>query len=280
MTLEKVLSKLKFECIIEDVVSRKITKDIRLIEEIAETAYSSDDISFPLCQRMPLTRLAVVTYLLTQKYTEYKDIGISDDIIWDTFCDVSLRADLYYKQNGKIGISKDDVIWFRHIMNVSIFKIGALQYQNFEMIYLDEASIGEEYMVFTEDQKGILPNGSPVINCHIQRNADISAASVENSLERAKVFFTEYFPSIRYKAFLCYSWLLYPPMLKRLSDKSNIKQFAEHFSIISSCNDSTQAKENIFVSTKPKASQKYTSLQRLAMEQKELFGFGCGIIMM
>lgn len=279
MTLEKMLSELQFEPVIEEAVNKKITKDRRLIKEIAETAYSSDDFNFPLCKRMPFTRLVVVTYLLTLKYEEYKVIGVSDDIILDTFRDVSLRANLYYKKSGKIGLAKDDVIWFRHIMNVCIFKIGALQYQNFEMLYLDESTIGEAYMTFSEDQKSKLPNGSPVINCHVQRNADISAASVEKSLELAKVFFSEHFPTIRYKAFLCYSWLLYPSMLRSLPNGSNIKQFAEHFSIISSCKDSAQAMENLFDNGKPNMAHELTSLQRMVMDHTVTLGFGCGIIM-
>ena len=279
MTLEKLLSELHFEIVIEEAVNRKIRKDMRFIKEIANTAYSGDNLSFSLCNRKPLTRLVVVIYLLTQKYAEYKALGVSDDIILDTFGDVSLRANLFFKKSGKIGLTKDDVIWFRHIMNVCIFKIGALQFQKFEMLYLDEATIGEAYMAFEEIQKTRLPNGSPVINCHIQRDADISAVSVEASFARAKVFFAECFPAIRYKAFLCYSWLLYPPMLKRLPDESNIRQFAERFTIISSCEDSEQAMENLFDNGKPNVSQKPTSLQKMAIDHKDILGFGCGIIL-
>ena len=279
MTLEKLLSELHFEIVIEEAVNRKIGKDMRFIKEIANTAYSGDNLSFSLCNRKPLTRLVVVIYLLTQKYAEYKALGVSDDIILDTFGDVSLRANLFFKKSGKIGLTKDDVIWFRHIMNVCIFKIGALQFQKFEMLYLDEATIGEAYMAFEEVQKTRLPNGSPVINCHIQRDADISAVSVEASFARAKVFFAECFPAIRYKAFLCYSWLLYPPMLKRLPEESNIRQFAERFTIIGSCEDSEQAMENLFDNGKPNVSQKPTSLQKMAIDHKDILGFGCGIIL-
>lgn len=279
MILEKLLSGLHFEIVIEEAVNRKIKKDMRFIKEIANTAYSGDNLSFSLCNRKPLTRLVVVIYLLTQKYAEYKALGVSDDIILDTFGDVSLRANLFFKKSGKIGLKKDDVIWFRHIMNVCIFKIGALQFQKFEMQYLDEATIGEAYMAFEEIQKTRLPNGSPVINCHIQRDADISAVSVEASFARAKVFFAECFPAIRYKAFLCYSWLLYPPMLKRLPEESNIRQFAERFTIIGSCEDSEQAMENLFDNGKPNVSQKPTSLQKMAIDHKDILGFGCGIIL-
>ncbi len=278
MTLEAVMAQLQFESIIEEAVQKKIIKNRRLIEAIAENAYSGDDFDFPLCKRMPFTRLAVVTYLLVRKYEEYKTIGATDDIIWDTFRDVSLRANLYYKTNSKIGISKEDVIWFRHIMNVHIFKIGSLQYQKFHMIYLDEENVGESYMVFTEEQKRILPNGIPVINCHIQRGADISADSIAASLKQAKVFFRDCFPDIQYKAFLCYSWLLYPPMLQRLSEKSNIKQFADFFTIIGFCNDSSQARENLFDNGNYNSSCKLTSLQRMAIDNKEILGYGCGVI--
>ena len=229
---------------------------------------------------MPLTRLVVVVYLLSQKFAEYKAIGTTDEIILDTFRDVSLRANLYYKQYGKIGISKDDVIWFRHIMNVHIFKIGVLQYQTFNMIYLDEETIGEPYMVFTQEQKLALPNGSPVINCHIQKGANISAALVNESIDQAKVFFKDCFPSIEYKAFLCYSWLLYPSMLNMLPKDSNIKQFAEHFSIIGACNDSEQAMENLFDYGKHNLPCNPTTLQRMAKNDNAILGYGCGIIML
>lgn len=280
MTLESLLPQLEFETIIEEAIKQKITKSRRQVEVIAETAYSSNDFDFPLCKRMPLTRLAVVTYLLAQKYADYKAIGAADGTILDTFRDVSLRANLYYKQSGKIGISKEDVIWFRHIMNVHIFRIGALQYQKFNMIYLDEETIGEPYMVFTEDQKETLPIGTPVINCHIQKGANISAVMVKESLERARMFFKECFESVQYQAFICYSWLLYPPMVQKLPEKSNIKQFAELFSIIGVCNDSAQAKENLFNYGKHNSPCEPTSLQRIAKEHKELLGYGCGVIML
>lgn len=110
MILETLLPQLEFQSNIKDAVKQKMIKSRRQVEEIAATAYSSNDFDFLLCKRMPLTRLVVVVYLLTQKYAEYKAIGVTDEIILDTFSDVSLRANLYYKQHGKIGISKDGII--------------------------------------------------------------------------------------------------------------------------------------------------------------------------
>ena len=278
MTLEQIMSELRYTTGVEKILLQKICNHEKSVAKIAETAYCGENLDFPLCRRMPLTRLAVVTYLLLEKYDDYKALGIPDDIIFDTFRDVSLRANLYYNKHGKAGISKEDVVWFRHIMNVGIFKIGTLQFQPFEMIYLDEETIGEPYMTFTKEQKEALPHGSPVLNCHIQQGADLSPKSIKASLQHAKLFFSKHFSAVPYQAFLCYSWLLYPPMLKHLSDNSNIKQFANHFSIIGFCQDPEQALENLFgCETGKGLSPNATTLQKLAAEHLELFGFACGV---
>ena len=278
MTLETMISQLYYQSEIEKAILQKIRKDEKWIARIAETAYHGEDFNFALCRRMPLTRLAVMTYILISKYDDYKSKHIPDDIVFDTFRDVSLRAKLYYEKTGKVGISKEDVIWFRHIMNVAIFKIGALQFQPFEMIYLDEETIGEPYMTFTKEQKAALPAGSPVINCHIQQGADLSPEAVEASFRGAKRFFSAHFPE-RYQAFLCYSWLLYPPMIKSLAPESNIRRFAANFSVIGSCDDSEQATEILFGhGIRRGLPANATTLQKLAFEHIERFGFACGLI--
>lgn len=279
MTFDRLISELNYTSSIEQTVRQKIRKREKWVREIAETAYQGEDLNFNLCKRMPLTRLSVVTCLLLGQYEAYKAKGIPEYMILDTFKDVSLRANLYYEKTGKVGITKDDVIWFRHIMNVAIFKIGALQFQPFEMLYLDEETIGEPYMTFSAEQKEALPAGTPVLNCHIQRGADLNGQSVEDSLQSAKLFFSQYFPAVAYKAFLCYSWLLYPPMVENLPAGSNIRQFAKRYSIIGYCNDPEQALTNLFEDGANKGARSITtSLQKLAAEHLELLGVACGVI--
>lgn len=277
MTLDNLLFELNYPDYIEQVVRSKIYKEENIIRKIAKVAYQGEDFDFVLCKSTALTRLVVMNYLLLQKYDEYKLKSIPDNIIFDTFKDVSLRASLYHKKTNEVGISEDDVIWFRHIINIGIFKIGSLQYQPFKMIYLDEETIGEPYMIFGKEQKEALPNGTPVINCHVQHGADLCSDSIDKSLDIAKDFFDRYFPTLQYKAFICYSWLLYPPMVRHLSEKSNIKQFANRFSIIGSCNDSDQAIKNIFEYENKNTHINETTLQKMASDNIELFGYACGI---
>ncbi len=111
MTLEKLIAELNYVSDIGQAVQRKILKDSNLIKKIAETAYCGENFNYALCRRMPLTRLAVITYLLLHKYDDYKSKEIPDNIIYDTFRDVYLRASLYYNRTNKVGISKDDVVF-------------------------------------------------------------------------------------------------------------------------------------------------------------------------
>jgi len=275
LSLDKLLHELNYPQPVEMAVRRKLAD--RNMRETADSAYVGEGLDFALCRRMPLTRLAAVTLLLLQKYKAYRGIRASDEIIFDTFRDVSLRAELYYNATGESGIRKDDVIWFRHIMNVNIFKIGVMQFQPFEMLYLDEEMLGEPYMKFDPVQKASLPVGTSVINCHVQQGADLTPQKVRRALHDAEAFFKNHFPDVRFRAFLCYSWLLYPPMLCSLSERSNIRQFSELFDVVGFCGDNEQAMESLFPNGKRKALPTPTSLQAAALAHPEQFGFACGI---
>ena len=277
MTLEALLSQLQFSDGVNRAVVEKMQKDRGLLKEIAETAYCGEIPDFALCRRAPLTRLAAVTCLLQEKYDVYRSLGVPDAVIFDTFRDVSLRANLYYRKHQKAGLSREDVVWFRHIMHAGIFKIGALQFQPLEMIYLDEETMGEPYMTFSEAQKSALPSGAPVLNCHVQRGADLSGRSVEAAFAAAREFFQLHFPSVHYRAFLCYSWLLYPPMVECLPAGSNIRRFAGKFTIIGACTDAEQALENLSEAGEAGGSGRETALQRMAAAHRERLGYACGI---
>ena len=248
--------------------------------EICNNAYSGEAPDYPILSRKPLTRLSAVVGLLCGKYEDYKSLGVPEKVIEETFRDVSLRARIYEKKTGKPGISKEDALWFRHIINCKIFKIGVLQFQPFEMIYLDEEFLGEPYMEFSKEQKEKLPSGAHVINCHIQCGANLSTEEIKASFADAQALFKKIFPETKFKAFLCYSWLLYPDMINILPENSNIKAFAKNFEIIGKIQDSEQAFENLFGKTykRPPKIKNPTSLQKIAAENPKAFGFACGII--
>ena len=81
-------------------------------------------------------------------------------------------------------------------------------YEQFRIRYPN--AVTEEYediIIYTEEQKKSLPSKAPVINCHIQYGADLDPQAVERSFHKAWEFFQTYYPDIRFRAFLCGSWL-------------------------------------------------------------------------
>lgn len=171
LDLKALVSKLEFRDEILNEFHLKFTERVQEWKKLARTAYEGENFNFQLCHEGAWKRLAVVVYLLLEKYEIYLAMGIKKDIIFDTFRDVSLRAGLYYEKTGKSGITEEDVIWFRHIMNVEIFKIGSIQFQCFRMLYLEEPQTEPFYMIYSDGVKKWLTPGTPVINCHIQRGA-------------------------------------------------------------------------------------------------------------
>lgn len=160
-------------------------------------------------------------------------------------------------------------------MNIEIFKIGSLQFQPFKMIYLDEETLEYPFMSFCPNIKKTLPSDIPVINCHIQYGANLGKKQVDESFEKALSFFRATFPSTHYRAFICYSWLLYEPMNQYLTNDSNIKYFYSKFNIIGSCSDIEQSRENLFINK----CENMSSLQKEFIRHKETFGYACGMIL-
>lgn len=248
----------------------------------ALTAYEGMLPDFPICKMTPAKRFAVWEHLTSYVAERYRSAGIPEHIIHDTLGEISRLAEAYRIKTGKEGLSKEHVIWLRHIYNAELFQIGALQYQIFHMVYLDEEGCGESYMRFTQEEKKKLPQGTPVVNIHIPPGADLSARAVEKSLTEAKSFFQQFFPNFRPKAFLCYSWLLYPGMLDLLPKESRILSFASRFRIIGQVSDpyGSCAVKHIYGRRFPEKSAypQDTVLQRNAIGNFSKLGMGCGLI--
>ena len=267
MTPSKIIELLSFPRETREYLLKRLKmKDIPFL---AKNAYICTGLDFPICKYSAADRLSVLVWLLSEKNRDYLALCVPNDVIVNTFSDVSLLARIYRKEHQAIGLSEADAIWFRHIINTEIFQIGALQFQPFQMVYLDEEMLGEPYMIFSGKQKEQLPSGCSVINCHIPYGAQLKSEMIRESFSMAMEYFRNWFPSKEFRAFLCYSWLLYPPMMDLLKEDSNIRRFASHFDIIGKCPDNEQAKEYLRLGT---------TLSRSFHTQPHKFGYACGCI--
>jgi len=276
----KELIALGFSIETETEIIRYVRRNLRRMDDLARRAYEGEVTDFPICRLRPLGRLGVLIWKLTEIRRQYESTGVPAAVIDDTFSDIILRQKLFWQKNGRVGLSRTDCVWLRHLVNAKIFKLGVLQYQMFKMLYLEQGKGGSEMFMISETQKERLPAGVPVLNVHIQEGADLSPELVAGSLQTAKEFFTRYFPVTQFKALICYSWLLHSGLKDLLPSDSRIIQFAKNFEVISQTNDDTQAIERIFGKRfRRKADYpQETRLQRGALRDRSKLGYALGVI--
>ena len=253
---------------------------ISLIARAYDEKHKDESGAFDIMQRKPFTRLAMICALLPGLRQRFVDANIPRQVWLDSIDDIRLRARLYFEKTGKVGLSKNDARWLRHLMGFKLFKIGSLQFQPFEMLYLDKEGIGKDFMRFTEAQKLRLPPGTPVLNTHIQHSADLRPETLRATFVQARDFFKHYLPSQDFKAFITYTWLLYPGLNKILPAESKILQFAEMWDVVSVVDDKTQALERIFGGRRRRKADypQESSLQRLALKRMDALGYALGVI--
>ncbi len=249
------------------------------MKDLAERAYEGNVPDFPICRHHPLGRLAVLIWKLAEIRRSYEALGVNPEIIADTFSDITLRQRLYFQNTGKIGLSRTDCVWLRHLVNVQIFKLGVLQYQPTRMFYLETYEDGSPFFVISEAQKSRLPAGTPVLNAHIQTGADLEPERVAESLQMARDFFKEIFPGTHFRTIVCYSWLLHSGLQDLLPPNSRILQFAKNFEVISESGDKRQAVERIFDRRYRRKADypQQTSLQQVAYRDLSKLGYALGI---
>ncbi|NMB95265.1 MAG: DUF5596 domain-containing protein [Clostridiaceae bacterium] len=77
--------------------------------------------------------------------------------------------------------------------------------------------------------KPILQKGDPVISVHIPPNEDFSPENCEKSYIEANRIIKRCYPDFKFKAFVCYSWLMDPQLEYLLKPDSNIIAFQKKF---------------------------------------------------
>lgn len=153
----------------------------------------------------------------------YRDQGIDEQVIFDTFEDFKYKLDECLNSYDVVGYK--ETLWYFNFMRGLIFKIGRLEYEIMEY-HFQEATVG-----------GVeLKAGDTVLNVHIPSSGEsFDKAARFDSYSKAYHFFKNVVP-IDAKMYVCSSWLLFPDNTKILSPKSNIVSFMDDFKIFYSYN--------------------------------------------
>lgn len=176
--------------------------------------------SYLLNKKQPMLKLACLAAGLDNVYKKYQQIGISDEIFFDTMSDIKVWANEYFERTEKVGL--DELHWLKWHFECKLFKIGRLQYQFFRYYFDKPFKLNGEKIKF----------GEPCINMHIQRGGKLLQEECRQSICDALEFFKRYFPKAKTHLMICDSWLLSPCNKAFMKEDSNIIKFANMFEIV------------------------------------------------
>jgi hypothetical protein len=130
-----------------------------------------------------------------------------------------------------------------------------------------------------------LDDGDDVLSIHIPATGKLTPSAVRDSLAQALLFFRRYFPDKRFKAFVCYSWLLNTQLKAFLPVNSNILAFQQLFRIVMDHPDESCLYSFIFdqpvcalEQLQPKNNFQQQVLEHVKSGKRLYSGFGCRLI--
>jgi len=149
----------------------------------------------------------------------FASCGADETVYWDTFEDFRYKLLECKEVNDIWGVTTK--YWYTKFFFGELFKLGRLQFQKFQFR-------GEEPYTFGDYT---VNPGDFVLNIHIPSSGEpFDLAARMDSYRRAYAFFKP--EDGKPLAFVCSSWLIYPPYRNILSPDSNIVSFMDDFDIL------------------------------------------------
>ena len=262
----------------EELINK--VKSLKLKDQLPNSPYENLE---ALKNETDYRRFILSLYSLYFTYQEYRELKIPFHIFKESMEDFNLRAMKYYRKHQRWGIQIHDLKWLNFLFKLELFKLHTLRFQKFPMDYEEMEREGKDRLDLSRAVKERFPEGTPLINTHIETGTDLSDDSVEKSLILARSFFSEFFPDFHPQGFITRTWLLHPSLKELIPPETKILKFASRFEILGLSNNYTQALLRIYGSSDIKRIRKLkkvTTLQKGAYKIYKDLGVGIGFIKM
>ncbi len=156
--------------------------------------------------------------MMRQRYCER---GLPEEIFWDTAKDLTYKMKECYENRGVWGTFV--TFWFPEFFRLKRFALGRLQF---------------EHKAFPYEGIDGVEKGQIVYNCHIPSSGSLPPESVDDAFRRAKAFYAEELGG-KPMPIYCSSWMLYPPHVELFPEGSNLRHFADRFTLVDAVADET-----------------------------------------
>lgn len=208
----------------------------------------SDNMKMLMCQLVCACR----------DYDRYKELGISDEVYFDTMRCFTRFLGERRMRTGEILFDRG--WWTYRQVSMVLFRIGELEYEltNFE--------------------------GKDAVSIHIPSDAAFVPENVEVSLRLAADFIQRVYPKYAQAEYFCESWLLSPRLAELVKETSNIRKFQKLFIIKKDMPEDTEYMEWMFGKEPGTSLEELPENTSLQIKTKELMknggniGAGIGIL--
>lgn len=208
----------------------------------------SDNMKMLMCQLVCACR----------DYDRYKELGISDEVYFDTMRCFTRFLGERRMRTGEILFDRG--WWTYHQVSMVLFRIEELEYEltNFE--------------------------GKDAVSIHIPSDAAFVPENVEVSLRLVADFIQRVYPEYAQAEYFCESWLLSPRLAVLVKETSNIRKFQKLFIIKKDMPEDTEYMEWMFGKEPGTSLEELPENTSLQIKTKELMknggniGAGVGIL--
>ncbi len=152
-------------------------------------------------------------------YEDYKKLGISDDIYYNTLSDITYKVNECIRVKNVFGTFV--VYWYEGFLRLSRIALGRLQY-DFGVKIDNPISVGR--LKITPDDY--------ILSCHIPSSGPLTFELCKESYKMAYEFFSDKLTT-DFLPIMCHSWMLYPEYKNVFGPNSNLYRFANDFDVVS-----------------------------------------------
>lgn len=171
--------------------------------------------SWEIPAQAPLMPLIVLFAGIEQMRQFYEEHHIPDKVFKDTIADINRNIGESKLRNGKYLIEPFVFNWLVKHMTNRVFHLGRLQFE--------AKRIEEDHVP--------IKTGDYVLNTHIPAGGKLPYNDILDAYRQAADLFQQLTPDIKYKGFICESWMLSPQLKEILDAESNLIKFLSDYEI-------------------------------------------------
>ena len=169
----------------------------------------------------PLFGLYVLFSALPDILQWHRAHEIPEEISWATLADLGRQVNIYQRFHNQTGC--DEYGWLSRHFRGLLFQLGRLQFER--------SWIQPQWRSNADLRESAGPSGR-ALGIHIPEAGPLSPHLCDESLAKARTFFTRHFPDEQYQLGTCDSWLLDEQLSEYLPPDSNIMRFQRRFTLL------------------------------------------------